>query len=47
MLYGVCLNDSVFHYVIGDNWLTLPIVWDCGVNHNHILVYTGWTEVGM
>jgi hypothetical protein len=43
-LCGVLLNDSVFHYVIGDSWLTVPTVWDCGVNNNHIRVFAGQKE---
>jgi hypothetical protein len=44
ILCGVFLNDSVFHYVIGDSWLTVPTVCDCGINHNYIRVFTGWKE---
>jgi hypothetical protein len=29
---------------MGCNWLTVPKVWDFGVNHNHMQVYAGQDE---
>jgi len=42
------LNVSICRYIMGCSWLTVPTVWDCGVNHDHMQVYAvqdeGWNH---